>query len=1857
MFDLSSDWLPLALNASIRAILIAVIAGIALSVLRIRDANVRHRVWSGVLFGMLTLPILYCLLPAVPLPFELQAGWQNDWLLVLEEPFDATANSNSGSVMADSGAENPNRPALQVPEPSSFSDATPPIGTANVPSSESSFTNEQRLVDAGEALPTDSNVVEAAVAVPTVQPSSVIVRWLPTALMAGFVVWLFVMIALMLRTMVGIVATSVLLRRSQRLHADCVPDCCNGVMCPFERGTIRLMSSDEIRVPVTVGWWRPTVLLPATWTEWSTAKLEAVLAHETTHVVRRDFIVTVVAEVNRCVYWFHPMAWWLRRNLADLAEEACDDAAIGLTGNPAGYARHLLEVAAALTHGPGRIVQPGMSMARESNVESRIAAILDFGRPLSRQLTWKALAVLLLITVPVIALSAALQPSGPSSDVATAAVASADESSSADQRRGVPPIDGLHIHGQVVDTNKRGLATAKVRLYRTKGSGYYAANPVSTLIEDLSVDSDGRFDTLVSHNKLPQEDGDKQWKNKDWLMLVVSAPGQIYITHSFPEYGETEPLTLGLRKAAPIQGRLLSLEGLPVSGVTVSVVGCVRADGGKLDAWLAKLADKPHEMETENELMFDDGPAQDRFPAKRDLKIPIPAVPVVVSDNRGEFQLDGFGPDDLVLVELSGGGVVKSTLHVLGRDLQGKGIIAGHVSNLSRMGSYHGRNFSFVTQPAVPVFGVVRDMETKEPLVGVDVAIGHVAGRSFSHTGYEVVTTDQQGRYRIEGLPAVPKGSRRRDRNSLSIRPGARPYIENDSWAIPPRDGLDPIEFNMELRRAVLARGRLTNKNTGEPIQALIYYSPFRTNDHCADYPHFADGSTMMLGNDSRYRTDKDGYFSVPVIEGRGVIAAKALDGNYCTQYGVQDIPEFKDGVYKDGNTVTSDHIGPSIFHSLKAIDVEVGVKNFDVEMQVDPGLSLMARFIDQNGNPLSNVEVSGAPAYRGWVKTDTDSTPINGLVVGQVRPLLATLDGPNRISRLIQLTPEEGQKEFTIQLFKRTVLTGRLIGSDGQPLANQSLEDRHQNDPDFMNSLRPNPVTDKDGRFKMYLHVGAKYRVVGYREKFFTLVKDLDVSKPQRIDLGDLIVDSDADDWATIKAKREPIVKDREPYIAASALAPAALSAPSNASQKPVVQAAGEASDTDLIFKGIVTDPAGKPFAGAKVYLIYWDHGNRRADPDEPPLAVSGSDGSFKFTIDAADPANGPMPGAGQVVAVAKGYALAHVISTRLETTGKLLESWPSSQREWIEKEIAKYSGRVELKEDASVRGRIVDSEGQPVVGATVRVQEVSEGVGGSLKEWETATQLEKADYYSSREKLRHLFNGFTRSHLAVPSVQTNADGWFELSGIGLNRIAEVVISGPAIASSVVNVRANSGETIRLMEQWPEKNLGTRTYYANGFTHVAAPSQVVTGRITDRSTGRPLANCLIQAERLSSQRIGGRTTVGYIRTRTDVDGRYTLRGLPLGKCDVVVIPSGTEPFVPVEFGVAAKQPSVTSERNVELVRGVLVEGRVTDSRTGKPIAGRLEYGVFSTNEFVKGKDRLRLASMRHYYRSGPDGRFRIPVLPGPGVLGFNADDHQSYQRAKWTPQPNMPNRSNNADSLDTRPSLIYAGNFHYVAGIDPASGLQSMSLDFELTSGINISGTVERPDGSKVGGCAIYGESIPGGWYRYPGIAGSERGFTVQGYQPKRPQRVIAWLEDEQLIGTIFLKGKQPESVTITLSQAGQLKGRLVDEDGEPVVGVQIANGHTANDSFAKGSGDPGLRGEFPDDSQTKRKLVTDEDGRFVIPGLLPGLAYTGQARGVAKIYIKKFHGHFADLFKDVVVAAGETKDLGNVILQEQKD
>jgi beta-lactamase regulating signal transducer with metallopeptidase domain len=152
-----------------------------------------------------------------------------------------------------------------------------------------------------------------------------------------------------------------------------------------------------IAVPATFG---STILLPVRHSDWDATRRRAVLAHEHAHVHRADFHVLALASLNRAVFWFSPLAWWLRCRITDLAEARSDAAAIQDIGDRVRYAEILLDFAG----GPTRSVVT-LAMARAGTVRRRVERILGESI-MPRKMDWKAWAALAASIAPLTAIAA-----------------------------------------------------------------------------------------------------------------------------------------------------------------------------------------------------------------------------------------------------------------------------------------------------------------------------------------------------------------------------------------------------------------------------------------------------------------------------------------------------------------------------------------------------------------------------------------------------------------------------------------------------------------------------------------------------------------------------------------------------------------------------------------------------------------------------------------------------------------------------------------------------------------------------------------------------------------------------------------------------------------------------------------------------------------------------------------------------------------------------------------------------------------------------------------------------------------------------------------------------------------------------------------------------------------------------------------------------------------------------------------------------------------------------------------------------------------------------------------------------------
>ena len=302
-----------------------------------------------------------------------------------------------------------------------------------------------------------------------------------------------------------------------------------------------------------------------------------------------------------------------------------------------------------------------------------------------------------------------------------------------------------------------------------------------------------------------------------------------------------------------------------------------------------------------------------------------------------------------------------------------------------------------------------------------------------------------------------------------------------------------------------------------------------------------------------------------------------------------------------------------------------------------------------------------------------------------------------------------------------------------------------------------------------------------------------------------------------------------------------------------------------------VVVAPDGKPVAGAAVRTTYLD-----VEIEPAPETTSGPDGRFALRVppwrrnSAQRRANFLFP---WVVASAPGYGPGWASAVRgpgapEETTVQLVEDGPP------------------------IEGRILDLEGRPVVGARVKLEHIWLARKGSLSDWLDRTRS---------GGVRGPWQGLDQLPTAVEAT-TGPDGCFRLSGIGRDRLAELLVSAPTIATAQLYVANRDGAPTRVAD--PDSSMMSApswtTYYTRRVDYAAAPTRPIEGVIRDKDTGRPIAGLLLRGMVFEENSMAW---APGIEATTDARGRYRLTGLPKAPAYRLFIEPGKgQPYTKATF-------------------------------------------------------------------------------------------------------------------------------------------------------------------------------------------------------------------------------------------------------------------------------------------------------------------------------------------------------------------
>jgi protocatechuate 3,4-dioxygenase beta subunit len=657
-----------------------------------------------------------------------------------------------------------------------------------------------------------------------------------------------------------------------------------------------------------------------------------------------------------------------------------------------------------------------------------------------------------------------------------------------------------------------------------------------------------------------------------------------------------------------------------------------------------------------------------------------------------------------------------------------------------------------------------------------------------------------------------------------------------------------------------------------------------------------------------------------------------------------------------------------------------------------------------------------------------------------------------------------------------------------------------------------------------------------------------------------------------------------------AGTAAPAAEADDSPRAAAPVGESAG-----NVKYRGRVLGPGGKPVAGAKLYETP-QMGYLHEPYFTPERTTSGPDGRFEFTVPRTRDHDYGMVVVAAAAHFGPGWVYVRSDAKRDDLTLQL------------------------VKDDVPITGQIVDLEGKPIAGVTIRVQQINAAAGEDIGPWFDAVRAKKWPERSPSLRLQQQY--LPRYTISLsPTVTTDADGRFRLIGIGRDRLVTARLDGPTVVSQHLHILTRAGERIEVPEREGRPEYGepgtVTTYYGADFKHAAAPCRPITGVVRDTDTNEPLAGVTVRSH---TQRIGPssfRTLYPIVRTTTDAQGRYRLTGMPRGEgYTVAVIPARDQPHVFTSTQVPDGPGLDPVTLDVGLRRGVWIEGKITDKVTGKPVKGSVEYFSMYSNPNLSdypGYVGGFLGDLA--VGTKDDGTYRVAGLPGPGLVAVYC--HEDYYLRADQRDDEFGTKEK---ALETAPHHIsFTSNYWALARIEPAKGAGSLRRDVTLDPGWSFTGTVLGPDGKPLAGARSF--DLTGHRWDREGMKTAE--FTAW-FDPRRPRDILFRFPEKGLVGVAKPPKENGGSVAVRMGPAAAVTGRLADADGKPRAGVELRV------LFL-----PKGWGSWSDYSPEPVK--TDRDGRFRVEGLLPGYEF-GLSDGTGEL-------PFGDRLRP-----GETTDLGAV-------
>jgi beta-lactamase regulating signal transducer with metallopeptidase domain len=168
------------------------------------------------------------------------------------------------------------------------------------------------------------------------------------------------------------------------------------------RRQTRLLISEEIAAPMSLGFFRPVILIPRSLIDsLSEAELNHIVLHEMAHLLRFDDWTNLAQKLIEALLPVQPAVFWLGRRMSLEREMACDDWVIAATGTARPYAASLTKVAELSGWERAGILAAGAAGNR-SQLFRRVHHMLDRTRNAAPRLSFGTVAVALVVVAALI---------------------------------------------------------------------------------------------------------------------------------------------------------------------------------------------------------------------------------------------------------------------------------------------------------------------------------------------------------------------------------------------------------------------------------------------------------------------------------------------------------------------------------------------------------------------------------------------------------------------------------------------------------------------------------------------------------------------------------------------------------------------------------------------------------------------------------------------------------------------------------------------------------------------------------------------------------------------------------------------------------------------------------------------------------------------------------------------------------------------------------------------------------------------------------------------------------------------------------------------------------------------------------------------------------------------------------------------------------------------------------------------------------------------------------------------------------------------------------------------------------------